>query len=440
MPTQQSLFTLWMETSFIDNKSWLIENYLPRLNPTVAKVKGFVNDQTGVWDFSVADMIASRVPCEISYRPYSVHENDYHKQYAPKQFVSMVKSKLQGRKYRVNVGCEPSPNAADLPAVLKWTTQIMEGGDTQGVEFDVLSIPVQYLLMFTNDPRDIGRGMWDDFLRVAGFLRDKMRVVYHMYTGLVLPAGTFNDDYLRKIATEPELLRDPSTWATYEQITNPHAGLQRYVTRHIGRHWWLNYRALEKGYQQHDYFIGEAGWDWFGGEWDLQDTWARANGIAGSDLDVCPPNDRRVSGIRTLPNFTRWKFPQWDFKTAIVKQLEWYGKLLAHDPRCKGWAFYAYTFKEGDQQPYNIGVFKDILEGMIGVNMVTAQSTPVEIPPTPPPPSDALTQLYETLQKQPTGYILTASDLRTMIGETLKQRRQIADLEAWQKTKTGDGK
>lgn len=392
----QSLFTLWLEAPYIDDKGWVL-NYLQRLNPVKVKILTYIRSD-GAYDFSFADEVHSRVPqSEVILRPYAVDENSQWRAVSAENWILDKKAKLGGRPFRITMGCEPAFKGQDLTDFLAYSVKLMEAAHKHNQPIDLWGVQPQLLNKFTTSPDDIGSGKWDAFLKVAGDLRGIVTVDYHTYTGLVLPAGTFDDSYLRRIANEQTLLSDPLTWATWKNISVD----RPYQTRHLFRHRWLNLRALEKGYKEHDYFIGESPFDRFE-EWDLGETWQRADGIAG----------KRVTGINTLEGFYRWKFPQWTFKEAVIHQLVWYGALLSNDPRCKGFAAYMYSSKEGDQVPYNFAPHKDILDGMVGLTPIhaTTPTTPVPVPPPVPVPA-------------PTP-------------PTLEQR--VAILEAWRASLEGD--
>lgn len=367
----QSLFTLWLEAPYIDNKIWVL-GYLQRLNPVKVKILTYVRSDGG-YDFSFADDVRLTVPSsEVILRPYATDENQQWESIAPEAWILDKKAKLAGRPFRITFGCEPAFRGQKLTDFLAYNVKLMEAAHKHNQPVDLWGIQPQLINKFTQDADDIDKGKWDAFLKVAGELRGIVTVDYHTYTGLVAPAGTFDDTYLRRIASEQPLLSDPLTWATWKNITDD----RPYQTRHLFRHRWLNLRALEKGYQEHDYFLGESLFDRFE-EWDLGETWQRADAIAG----------KRVTGINTLEAFYRWKFPQWTFKEAVIHQLVWYGSLLSNDPRCKGFAAYMYSSKEGDQAPYNFAPHKDILDGMVGLTPIHAQTptTPPVTPPTLPP-------------------------------------------------------
>lgn len=380
----QSLLTGWVEPDHIHDKGWVLD-WLMRLNPLKVKNCGSIDAQTGAWRFEFPDLVQARLPqSEIIYRPYALNENVQWKQFTPKQLVANFKARLEGRHFRVSYMCEPSPSVEEFPAWIAHSVGMMEECDKQGVLIDMWGIPAQHLKMFTNDPRDITKGGWDNALKVAGALRGRVLINIHCYTGLFAPAGTYDDSYLREIATREELLRDESTWATYEQIES-----RPFQTRHLFRDLWLNRRALEIGAPEHDLFNGETIYDYFGDEWDLQETWRHANAIAGSDLDVCLPDKRYVGGIRTLPNFTRWKTGV--FQESIVKQLRWHGQIRARNPRYKGLALYMLSDKDGDQRPHNWLAHKDILDACVGLNPMQALITTTPAEPTPPAPPVIIT-------------------------------------------------
>lgn len=383
----QSLLTGWLEPAFIHDKAWVLD-WLSRLNPHLVKNLGSIDAQTGAWRFEFPDQVQARLPqSEIIYRPYALDENERWKSVSAKQLVSDFKARLEGRNYRVSYMCEPAPSPQDFAAFMRHSVEVMEECDRQGVLIDMWGIPAQHLKMYTDDPRDVTTGAWDNALRVAGELRGTVLINIHCYTGLFAPAGTFDDRYLREIATSPDLLRDEKTWASYDDIE-----ARPFQTRHLFRDMWLNRRALEIGAKEHDFNIGESIYDYFGDEWDLQDTWRRANAIAGGDLNVCLPDKRYVGGIRTLPNFTRWKQPHLTFQQSIVKQLKWHGDLRAKNPRCKGWALYMLSDKDGDQRPHNWLAHKDILDACVGLNPMAQETpntpvpdVPTPLPTTPPP-------------------------------------------------------
>lgn len=373
----QSLLTAWVEPDHIHDRGWVLE-WLMRLNPHKVKNCGSIDPVTGAWRFEFPDLVQSLLPeSEIIYRPYAENENTLWKLFPAKHIVANFKAHLEGRKFRVSYMCEPAPSVEDFPAFMRHSVEMMEECDKQGLLIDMWGIPAQHLKMYTDDPRDITKGGWDTGVKVAGALRGTVQVNIHGYTGLFAPAGTYDDSYLREIATKPELLRDESTWATFEDIES-----RPFQTRHLFRDLWLNRRALEIGAPEHDLFIGESIFDYFGDEHDLLEMWQRANAIAGNDLDVCVPDRRYVGGIRTLPNFTRWKQPHLTFKESIVRQLKWHGDLRAKNPRCKGYALYMLSDKDGDQRPHNWLAHKDILEACIGLNPM--QTLEPEQPPVPP--------------------------------------------------------
>lgn len=374
--TAQSLLSGWCEPAFINDKGWVLD-WLTRLNPHLVKILGSIDAQTGAWRFEFPDQVQARLPqTEIIYRPYATNENDLWKLYTAKKLVSDFKAHLEGRRVRVTFCCEPAPSPQEFTAFMRYSVEFMEEAHKQDLLVDMWGIPAQHLQMYTNDPRSIDRGGWDTALRVAGDLRGTVLVNIHCYTGLYAPAGTYDDSYLREIATKSDLLRDEKTWATYADIES-----RPFQTRHLFRDMWLNRRALKIGALEHDFNIGESIFDYFGDEHDLQETWRRAGVIAGGDLDVCLPDKRYVGGIRTLPNFTRWKQPHLTFQQSIIKQLKWHGDLRAKNPRCKGWALYMLSDKDGDQRPHNWLAYKDILDACVGLNPMA-----VTTPPPPPPP------------------------------------------------------
>lgn len=410
----QSLLTGWIEPAYIHDTGWVLD-WLTRLSPICIKVCGSIDPQTGAWRFQFPDAAQSRLPLsEIIYRPYAENENEQWKLMTPKQWVANAKAHLEGRRYRVTFCCEPAPSEQDFPAFMRYSIELMEEAHKQGLLVDMWGIPAQYLKMYTTDPRDITRGGWDNALRVAGALRGTVTIDIHCYTGLFAPAGTYEDNYLRQIATDQNLLRDERTWATFEDIES-----RPFQTRHLFRDMWLNRRAKEIGAPEHDFFVGESIYDYFGDEDDLKETWRRANGIAGSDLDICV-GERRVGGIRTLPNFTVWKLGG-TFQQGIIKQLRWHGKLRAKNPRCKGWALYMLSDKDGDQRPHNWLAHKDILDACVGLNQVSVNipppTPPVVIPPvvTPPPPptNDNRALIVADLVE----IELRAKHIRTLLGD-----------------------
>ena len=433
-----SLLTGWIESSFIHNKQWVLD-WLIRLNPTIVKICALPNPD-GTWDFSFADTVASSLPnAEIIYRPYAANENTIWLTLPAVEWITRAAHQLGPRPYRVTFGCEPSFEGEQLTRFLAYSVALIEEAAVQGIKIDLWGIQPQALRMFTSHEDDITKGKWDTLLRTAGKHRGTVTIDYHTYTGLVLPAGTYDDSYLRRIATEPELLRDEKTWATWEQIQE-----RPYQTRHLFRHRWLNLRAKDIGAPEHDYFIGESPFDWYGEEWDLRETWSAANAIAGGELD----NDvnKRVAGINTLYNFTRWKFPQWTFEEAILKQLAWYGKLLANDPRCKGWALYALTDKEGDQQSYNWLRRRSILEGCIGLNPVVSIPVPAPTPapiPTPAPLYLHADRDYVNLRPEPTLNntpltTVTPSQRLKVIGPENAQA-MVGHIDMWIQVQTPEG-
>lgn len=379
---RQSLLTGWAEPAHIKNKQWVLDWYT-RLNPTTAKICGSVDPVTGAWRFEFPDQVQARLPnTEIIYRPYAENENDQWKLMSAQAWVANAKARLEGRNYRVTFCCEPAPLPSEFPAFMRYSVELMEEADRQGLKVDMWGIPAQHLLMFTSDIRDIRKGLWTPALKVAGALRGTVQIDIHCYTGIVAPAGTYDDNYLREIMTDPDLLRYEDRWPTYEDIES-----RPYQTRHLFRDMWLNRYAQELGIPEHDVFLGETLFDYFGDEPDLRDTWARANAIAGDDLNVCV-GERKVGGIRTLPNVTRWKFPHLTFKDAIVAQLRWHGQIRAKNPRIKGYALYMLSDKDGDQRPHNWLAHTDILDACVGLNPVdTAAPTPPPAkPPVEPPP------------------------------------------------------
>lgn len=377
----QSLLTGWAEPDHIHDKQWTLDWYT-RLNPTVAKICGSTDPVTGAFRFEFPDALQQRLPnTEIIYRPYAENENSQWKLLSAKAWVANAKARLQGRDFRVTFCCEPSPSPDEFPAFMRYSVELMEQADIQGLKVDMWGFPAQFLSMFTDDPRDIRKGLWTPALNVAGALRGTVTVDIHCYTGIVAPAGTYDDGYMRSVMTDANLLRYETDWPSFEDIES-----RPYQTRHLFRDMWLNRYAVELGIPEHDVFIGESVFDYFGDERDLKDTWARANAIAGSDLDCCV-GERKVGGIRTLPNVTRWKFPHLTFKDAIINQLRWHGKLRARNPRIKGYALYMLSDKKGDQEPHNWLMNKDILEACIGLNMVAETHptpTPKPAPETPP--------------------------------------------------------
>ncbi|TXH56820.1 MAG: SH3 domain-containing protein [Desulfurellales bacterium] len=400
-----SLLTAWVEPAHINNKQWVLD-WFTRLNPTTAKVCGSIDPVTGAFRLEFPDQLQARLPnADIIYRPYAENENSQWKLMPAKVWVTNARARLEGRPYRVTFCCEPAPSPAEFGDFMRYSVQVMEEADRQGLKVDMWGFPAQFLTMFTDDPRDIRKGGWADALKVAGALRGTVQIDIHDYTGLVAPAGTYDDAYMRSIMTDPDLLRYEQDWPTFEDIES-----RPYQTRHLFRDMWLNRYALELGIPEHDMFIGECIYDYFGDEWDLRDTWARANAIAGDDLNVCV-GERKVGGIRTLPNVTRWKFPHLTFKDAIVAQLRWHGQIRARNPRIKGYALYMLSDKDGDQRPHNWLAHTDILDACIGLNPVVVtpapapKPTPVPVPtpaPTPAPLYLRADRDYVNLRPQPT--------------------------------------
>lgn len=396
----QSLLTGWIEPAHINNKGWVLE-WLVRLNPAKVFICGSIDPGTGAWRFEFPDQVQALLPnCEIIYRPYATDENTQWKTKTAKQWVTDAKAHLQGRRFRVTFCCEPDPSVEEFPAFMKYSAELMGECHTQDLKVDMWGIPAQHLQMFTSDPRSIDKGAWNTPLFVAGELPGTVLIDIHGYGGFFAPAGTYDDAYMREIISKPDLLRDESSWATYEMIES-----RPYQTRWLFRDMWLNRWTHEiKGMvvKEHDLFSGESIFDYFGDDWDvaIQDQWRRANAIAGGDLNVCV-GERHVGGIRTLPNVTKFKLPNDTFKQGIIKQLRWHGNIRARNPRYKGWALYMLSDKEGDQAPHNWLAYTDILDACVGLNMVTTQQpttqpapvvvvSPVSVTVTTPAPPTVL--------------------------------------------------
>lgn len=446
----QSLLTGWAEPDHIHDKQWVLDWYA-RLNPTTAKICGSIDPVTGAFRFEFPDALQQRLPhTEIIYRPYAANENEQWKLMPAKVWVANAKARLEGRAFRVTFCCEPAPSPAEFADFMRYSVEVMEEADKQGLKVDMWGFPAQYLTMFTDDPRDIRKGLWTPALKVAGALHGTVQIDIHCYTGLVAPAGTYDDSYMRAIMTDENLLRYESDWPTYAAIES-----RPYQTRHLFRDMWLNRYAKELGIPEHDVFIGESIFDYFGDEWDLKDTWARANSIAGNDLDCCV-GERKVGGIRTLPNVTRWKFPHLSFKDAIIAQLRWHGNIRAQNPRTKGWALYMLCDKKGDQEPHNWLMHKDILDACVGLNMVNGNApapTPKPAPETPPvvvaiPPAPEPLYLradrdYVNLGPQPTLNntpitTVTPTQRLTVIGPE-NAEAMVGHVDMWIQVKTPEG-
>ena len=444
-PAPQSLLTGWIEPAHINDKGWVL-GWLGRLNPHKVKICGSVDQQTGAWRFEFPDQVQAQQPnTEIIYRPYALNENEQWKQFTPKQLVANFKTRLEGRKFRVSYMCEPSPSVEEFAAWIAHSVGVMEECDKQGVLIDMWGLPAQHLKMYTNDPRDITKGGWNPALWVAGMLRGTVQINIHCYTGLYAPAGTYDDSYMREIATSQSLLSDEATWATYEQIES-----RPYQTRHLFRDLWLNRWANEIGAPEHDLFGGETIFDYFGDEPELQDAWRRANSIAGSDLDVCLPDRRYVGGIRTMPNFTRWKRPWATFKDSIIAQLRWHGNIRARNPRYKGWALYMLSDKDGDQRPHNWLAHKDILDAMPGLNPMQVDKPPMQTPVPPvvistPPKTLCFAKATVTLNVRyeasvnnvPIGSVQTYEELKVI--EPENAQAMIGKTGMWVKVITPKG-
>lgn len=394
-----SLMGLWMEDINFPDKKWYIETLMPKLNPAMFFVAGLVRQDgpkgdefNGSWDFSLADELhTSATHKDLNYRAMSgdlpnehpQHENFRWLKYIdkPEQYILDIKAKLQGRPYRVSIGCEPSFRGDRFTQFLQIQIKLCEFAVKHQQKISLMGLPGQHLNIFTNDFEDIKKHpLWIPWLIAVAAAYPWVVVDYHGYTGPIIAAGAYDDNYLPNIINDRDLLSDVSKYYTWDDLykneADPHQ-MRKWQTRHTFRFRWLNIYAQEQGIPQHHYFVAESPHDYYGMEDTLAPVWEQFRNIEGFQ------KKEDVSGINRIQKIVEWKFKK-PFVEAEIEQLAWHGNMLANDRYCLAWFIYAVTGKAGDQQAYNWDPHRKILEGMIGKNPARYFTPPIQTEPKPP--------------------------------------------------------
>lgn len=377
------LIAPWIEGAFLNghdekfgmsHRQWII-GYLQLTRPLKTVVCGLVNPITDEWDFDFSDEAQVAVPeTEIRYRPYDDRidnngENWQWKKYSAQEFIARIKSRLNGRDFRVTVGNEPAFTGSLLKESLAAEIKIMEEAQRQGVKLAMGARQAKGIPWGTKLDNDWTSGVWNDWLRVVGDLGvdGTIEVDYDEYTFGLLQAGMGNPFWLEQFMfDQPDdhkdgngpyqfhgsKLRDYHNWPTPQYIMD-----HPFDNRHLFRYRWGNLQAEAIGAKPHKVVIRECAHD-LTKEDSLMPTIMRANAIAGKRFEV---DIDHVSGLNTLWRVTEYLFPGKNVYEMWERQYSHFIECLKLDPNFLQANIYAYTTKDGDQYNYSVVPHKDFL-------------------------------------------------------------------------------
>lgn len=261
-------------------------------------------------DMAIQTYEAGGGKTKVVHRFYNENDHLYWLWTSPSDFVATHTGWGHPEIYRYVLN-EPSFDDSTLGGLLDWLIQVAYKMKEAGYRAVLGNFSVACY-----EPRHIGSGVFDKFLKMMDDLRDWHYFGIHEYTGILLPYGV---GYWPVSYLLDKILVQPERWPAKKDVPFSRWGNDLPPYWHLCRSAWFNIRCDELKIRRPNFWMTEFGWDDMPDMHSLQpDVYTELRNRYG-----VPSPFISLRCINTLQPIWEDYFKDWSYQRTGFEQLKW---------------------------------------------------------------------------------------------------------------------